>query len=253
MACAEGVFAPFDIDAKINSAYVVTGLLYGNGDFTKTLDIATRCGQDADCNPSSAGGVLGTILGYDKIPDYWKQRLKDAEDINFKYTLISLNKVYDIGYKHAVQNILAHGGTQQGDNMIIPVQQPTPVKLEQSFPNMYPADKIMLNTNIVETTFSFTGTGFIVSGAAQKKSNDTPDSVIEAELYIDGKKIETAKLPTDFTTRRYELFWQYGLPNGRHTVRMKVLNQNPDYSLWASHYIYYSDKPLNTSQTLTTF
>ena len=253
VACAEGVFAPFDIDAKINSAYVVTGLLYGNGDFTKTLDIATRCGQDADCNPSSAGGILGTILGYNKIPDLWKQSLKDAEDINFKYTFISLNKVYDIGYKQAVQNILAHGGKQQGDNVIIAVQQPTPVKLEQSFPNMYPADKIILNTAIVETTFSFTGTGFIVSGAAQKKSNDKPDSVIIAELYIDGKKVETAKLPTDFTTRRYELFWQYGLPNAKHTVRMKVLNQNPDYSLWASHYIYYTDKPLSGKQTLTTF
>src|SRR4051812_3225204 len=253
VACGEGVFAPFDIDAKINSAYVVTGLLYGNGDFTKTLDVATRCGQDADCNPSSVGGVLGTILGYNKIPDLWKQGLKDAEDINFKYTFISLNKVYDIGYKHAVQNILAHGGKLQGDNVIIAVQQPTQVKLEQGFPDMYAADKINLNTDIIETTFSFTGTGFIVSGAAEKKSNDKPDYVIEAELSVDGKKMDTVRLPTAFTTRRYELFWQYGLPNGKHTVTMKVLNPKDDYQLHAYHYITYTDKPLTSKQRLTTF
>ncbi|MGI8635313.1 MAG: ADP-ribosylglycohydrolase family protein, partial [Segetibacter sp.] len=56
VGCPDGVFMPFNIDAKVNAAYVAIGLLYGAGDFTKTLDITTRCGQDADCNPSSAGG-----------------------------------------------------------------------------------------------------------------------------------------------------------------------------------------------------
>ena len=69
------VFEPFDIDAKLNSAYVVLGLLYGEGDFGKTVSIATRAGQDSDCNPSSAAGILGTMLGYAKIPAYWKQGL----------------------------------------------------------------------------------------------------------------------------------------------------------------------------------
>jgi hypothetical protein len=54
VGCAEGVFAAFDIDARLNAAYVVLGLLYGNGDMTKTIAIATRSGQDSDCNPSSA-------------------------------------------------------------------------------------------------------------------------------------------------------------------------------------------------------
>ncbi len=44
--CPQGVHAPFSIDAKLNSAYVVMGLLYGNGDMERTLDIATRCGSD---------------------------------------------------------------------------------------------------------------------------------------------------------------------------------------------------------------
>ena len=89
IGCPDGVFAPFNIDATVNSAYVVIGLLYGQGDFGKTVEIATRCGQDADCNPSSAAGILGTMLGYDKIPAYWKLGLKEAEDIDFKYTSTS--------------------------------------------------------------------------------------------------------------------------------------------------------------------
>jgi hypothetical protein len=76
---------------------------------TKTMDVTTRAGQDADCNPSSSGGILGTILGYKNIPAYWKLGLKEAEDIDFKYTTISLNKVYDIGFKHGLEMIKRNG------------------------------------------------------------------------------------------------------------------------------------------------
>ena len=48
------ILRDFNIDAKINSAYVVLGLLYGEDDFDKTLDISTRAGQDSDCNPATA-------------------------------------------------------------------------------------------------------------------------------------------------------------------------------------------------------
>jgi hypothetical protein len=93
IGCPDGVFMPFDIDAKINAAYVVLGLLYGKGDYGKTLEIATRCGQDSDCNPASAGGILGAVIGYSDIPDYWKQGLDRVEDEDFKYTTMSLNDV----------------------------------------------------------------------------------------------------------------------------------------------------------------
>ncbi len=246
-ACADGVFAPFNIDAKLNSAYVVTGLLYGGGDFTKTLNITTRCGQDADCNPSSVGGILGTVLGYDKIPAYWKQSLQGAEDINFKYTDISLNKVYALSYKHAVQNILAHGGKVNGAATFIVLQQPQPVKLEQGFPDMYPADKIALYRPLTDTTFIFEGTGFIIGGEAQKKNSTAADYVLEATMSIDGGQAETVKLPTDFITRRHELFWKYGLPYGKHTISIKVLNPKSDYVLWGSNYFTYTNQPLPPS------
>ena len=44
IGCPDGVFVPFNIDATVNAAYVVLGLLYGNGDFTKPW--ISRPGQD---------------------------------------------------------------------------------------------------------------------------------------------------------------------------------------------------------------
>ena len=60
---------PFNIDAKINGAYIVMGLLYGNDDLDKTILVSMRCGQDSDCNPSNAGGALFTTRGYKNLPE----------------------------------------------------------------------------------------------------------------------------------------------------------------------------------------
>ena len=246
IACGEGVFNTFDIDSKINSAYVVLGLLYGNGDYTKSLEITTRCGQDADCNPSSVGGILGTMLGYKKIPAHWKMGLKDIEDMDFKYTTMSLNKTYSISFKHALENIQRNGGSFDGNNIHIKLQSPQPVKFEQGFTNMYPAAQNNFSKqNIKNISFDFEGTGFILRGEARKLKEDAADYDFEAELYIDGEKIETAKLPTNFTTRRYELFWKYGLANKKHNVQIKILNptENAEVNTW--DYIVYSDKPVS--------
>jgi hypothetical protein len=137
IGCPDGVFNAFNIDAKLNAAYIVLGLLYGNGDFKKTLEISARAGQDADCNPSSAGGILGTMLGYENIPAYWKMGLKEAEDIDFKYTSMSLNDVYKMGYKHALQVIQKNGGKISDSQISIPVETPQPVRFEQSFEGHY--------------------------------------------------------------------------------------------------------------------
>ena len=57
---------------RLNGAFVALGLLYGEGDFAKTLEVSARAGQDSDCNPSSAAGILGVMLGYNRIPEVWK-------------------------------------------------------------------------------------------------------------------------------------------------------------------------------------
>lgn len=243
IGCPEGIFVPFNIDAKVNAAYVVIGLLYGGNDFTKTLEITTRCGQDADCNPSTAGGILGTILGYDKIPAYWKMGLKEAENIDFKYTTMSLETVYAVGLKHALLNIERNGGKIKGDSIIIKTQQPVAVKFEKSFDGMYPISKIPVewSANKDAASFEFEGTGFVLKGETAQWAS-TSDFVFHTQVYVDGKLIESPELPASYTTRRYELCWKYDLPKGKHMVQMKILNPSKEYVFRISEAVIYSDK-----------
>ena len=243
--CPDGIFDPFDIDAKINSGYVVMALLYGNGDYGKTLALAARAGQDADCNPSTVGGILGTMLGYDHIPDYWKMGLAEAEDIPFKYTDISLNRIYAISLKQAIQNITRHGGSVKGDKVEIAAQQPEPVAFEESFPKVYPVLKKDFAQDIGDVSFSFEGTGFVLRGSAGNKDTTGSDYVFSAEISIDGKITETVQLPTNFTIRRNDLCWAYALPHAKHTVRVRLLNPNGHFQLQCSDYIVFSDKPVS--------
>jgi len=245
VGCPDGVFHPFNIDAKVNAAYVVIGLLYGEADFTKTLEISTRTGQDADCNPSSAGGILGTIIGYKNIPAYWKQGLNEAEDIDFKYTTISLHDVYEIGFKHALQNIENHGGKVEGDQVTLSVQTPVAVKFEKSFDGLYPINKIPVTWSEArdEISFEYEGTGFVLKGSASPWAN-TSDYVFDTELYLDNELIEKPQLPVHFTRRRHEFAWKYQVPKGKHTVKLKILNPSRDHNLYSSEAIIYSDQPV---------
>jgi len=207
------------------------------------LEITTRCGQDADCNPSTAGGVLGTLLGYDRIPSYWKKDLQEAEDIKFKYTSISLDDVYKMGYTQALKNIQKNGGSVNGNKISVSLQKPVPVKWEKSFPNLYPKEKKTVSWSVAtnDITFDYEGTGFVLKGETARWG-DHSDFVIHAELYVDGKKEETFSLPASFTTRRYELCWKYDLPEGRHSVRVNFLNASPDHPVTDTEVVIYSGK-----------
>src|SRR5690554_6070612 len=137
VGCPDGVFVPLNIDAKVNSAYVAIGLLYGAGDFFQTMDIATRCGQDSDCNAATAVGVLGTMIGYDKIPQKWTAALERVVDRNFEYTETSLNELYAMGLRHALLVIESEGGKVNDNSVTIQTQVPQPVRYEKSFEGHY--------------------------------------------------------------------------------------------------------------------
>jgi hypothetical protein len=221
VGCPDGVFVPFNIDAVINSAYIIIGLLYGEGNFDRTIDIATRCGQDSDCNPASAGGILGTILGYSRIPERWMKNLREVEDINFAYTSISLNKTYQMSYNQALGLIGRNGGSQAADNVTIAVQKPVPVRYEKGFEGHYPTARIDIDDVIADVgEVEFEGIGIVFNGQVRGGK----DYVAEAEMYIDGQLAERVKLPAAYTTRRHDLFWKYQLPPGRHTASFRWLN-----------------------------
>ena len=87
------------------------GILYGEGDFKKTVEIACRCGQDSDCNPSSAGGIIGAMLGYDKLPRDWREALDKIKGRKFSFTNYSFDSICASTLKRAEQNVINGGGT----------------------------------------------------------------------------------------------------------------------------------------------
>ena len=223
IGCPYGVFDSFNIDAKINSAWIVVGLLYGKGDFGRTLEISTRCGDDSDCNPASAGGILATMIGYKHIPAYWKQGLTEVEDVDFKYTTISLNDAYKLSYKHALEMIKRNGGKIGDDKVTIKLQKPKLVKTEVAFEGHWPVKRRKLDLTLKDTvSFEFEGIGFTVRGAAKKKGPEHHTLVVD--VYIDGKLSETTKLPTNYHDRKHTPFWKYQLKDGKHKVDLKVKN-----------------------------
>ncbi len=245
IGCPDGVFDAFNIDAKINAAYIVIGLLYGDGDFSKTVDISTRCGQDSDCNPASAGGILGTMIGYDKIPDYWKQGLDQVEDMDFKYTTISLNDVYDMSYRHALKMISRNGGKEGEEEVIIPLENPAPVKYEKAFEGHFPVKNIpvyesqLLNGGKTSYAFSFVGKGFVIRGGAWKLPGFTDEKDLMVDVYIDDELVEEVVLPTLYRARRHDIAWKYHLEDGDHNVRIQWKNPAVGYKIEVSKVIAY--------------
>lgn len=258
IGCPDGAHSDFNIDAKINSAYVVLGLLYGDGDFGKTMEISTRAGQDSDCNPATAGAIVGTIIGYDQIPEYWGKGLELIEDIDFQHTSTSLNDVYEISYRHALELIIKNGGEVTESEVKIKVQEPEIAPLEQNFPGYELADNIEINKRLTsddsqELEVEFEGVGVVLKGRARHIDFDdkyalesdeetVKDYTLIVEFYIDEQLSKTMELPLYFIERAHELFYQYELPDGKHTLKLKITNPHDKVYLDVRNMIVYQKK-----------
>lgn len=248
IGCPEGVYAAFNIDAVINSAYILVGLLYGEGDFFKTIDISTRCGQDSDCNPASAAGILGTMLGYSQIPEYWMPNLREVEDRNFAYTDISLNKVYQMSFDQALQVIGRNGGSIGEEDVHIKIQQPEPVRFEEAFTGHWPVAVVDVRKPIGEAgTLEFNGNGVVVRysmGRDRGFRMPEGDYVARVEVWLDGTLSETVVLPLQHQSRKQELYYKYNLPKGDHTLSFKWLNPDP-MGMTINSIVVYNDVPVH--------
>ena len=129
-----GTATDFNIDAKINGAYIVMGLLYGEGDMDQTIIVSMRCGLDSDCNPSNAAGILATSLGIENLPEKYKTGIDNTTKFSFTaYDFPSLLKVCEALCRDAV--ISAGGSIELNDEgveeFVIPIQEPVLAPLEQ--------------------------------------------------------------------------------------------------------------------------
>lgn len=61
-----------------NAGACVLSMLYGGGDFARTIEIAAMCGWDADCNAGNVGTVLGVLGGIEGIQVRYREPIRDT-------------------------------------------------------------------------------------------------------------------------------------------------------------------------------
>lgn len=65
-------------EAPSNVTYALLGLLWGDGDFKKSMIYAINCGDDTDCTAATVGSILGILGGTEAIPEDWRRHIGDG-------------------------------------------------------------------------------------------------------------------------------------------------------------------------------
>ena len=63
--------------APANVAFVLLGMLYGGGDFKRSMILAIDCGDDTDCTGATLGSLFGILYGMEGIPEDWSRHIGD--------------------------------------------------------------------------------------------------------------------------------------------------------------------------------
>jgi len=241
-----GAGSTFNIDAKLNGAYIVMGLLYGEGDPLKTLEISTRCGQDSDCNPSNALAVLGVIKGFSNLPLNMQKGVSDIGDSIFIHTTYSFNSAVNSTYKYALNLIAKDGGKVTDNRILVKTQLPAAPGLEVAFPDIvfdkrvsiFEKEEWSFNGNWKshevagrdrqlrrqslfaekagdEVLIKFSGTGISIEGNWYKDGG-------KADIYVDDKLHRTIDTYYDFAGQQHTAsIWHIlNLSPGDHKVRI---------------------------------
>ena len=243
-----GAGSAFNIDAKLNGAYIVMGLLYGEGDPLKTLEISTRCGQDSDCNPSNALAVLGVINGFSGLPANMQEGVRVIGDSLFIHTTYSFNSAIESTFNYALDLIAKNGGISDGNEIKIKSQSPSAPPLEITFPDLVFDRRITIFDEALwsfkgewetreardrnglsikqsmyaqgrgdEAEIVFEGTGISLTGNWFKDGG-------KADVFVDGILHRTVDTYYYFAGQQHiETIWHVtGLQPGEHKVRLVV-------------------------------
>jgi len=246
IGCPEGVFKPLNNDAKINAAWITIGLLYGRGDFARTITITTRCGDDTESNAAAAGGIVGTLLGFSRIGPEWLQGLKEVEKFSPKGLDISFEEAPSISLKLALENIKKNGGQIYGEKISLPLKKNIPpLPLEINFFGHFPRERRELNLRLSEisseTTIEFEGTGFVINGRIIKKVPE--DHTYRVAMVIDGRLAGASVLPAHPFLQNPTPFFHYKLRPGKHRLFLQIGEPSPKADIELREIIIYDKKP----------
>jgi hypothetical protein len=180
------------------------------------------------------------MIGYDKIPELWRAGIPALADRKFAYTRYSFDEIVRSTIRRAEKVVESVGGKVTAEGLEVPRQEPEPAKLEQWSPGA-PMKRVSTadpawswkgawsdgsmdlwgetipnkttSTAGAEATFSFEGTGVVLAGVCSQEGG-------RAHVYVDGQDASGAEAWIPERTHDNALWHVYGLPAGKHTVRL---------------------------------
>ncbi|MFA6075750.1 MAG: ADP-ribosylglycohydrolase family protein [Negativicutes bacterium] len=91
-----------------NAGVVTLALLYGSGSLSRTVEIATMCGWDTDCNAGNAGTIAGVAYGIASVEAHYRRPINDmlvASCISGSLNIVDIptfvKEITRIGYRVA--------------------------------------------------------------------------------------------------------------------------------------------------------
>ena len=60
-----------------NTAIMLYGMLYGNNEFNRTMQLIAEAGRDTDCNLGNVGSILAMMVGLENIDEKWIKPIND--------------------------------------------------------------------------------------------------------------------------------------------------------------------------------
>lgn len=128
------------LDAKMCSAFTVIGLLYGEGDIQKSMELTVSCAHDSDSTAAATAGILATIQGYSALDAKYKNGL--IEDQMFKYSQSTVDRVVD-RCDRLIREIVAREGGKiayvDGVLSIVIPEEAQAAEIEEYQNSKYPA------------------------------------------------------------------------------------------------------------------
>ena len=114
-------------DAGINFASSIVSLLYGEGDYKKTIRIGTLAGWDSDNPTATWGGLLGLLYGYAGLEEHFEKSdfsdgyLISRTRYNFPVALDNFTDMASRGLG-IIDDVVVNGmgGSIDGSNWVIP-------------------------------------------------------------------------------------------------------------------------------------
>lgn len=84
-----------------NAAIVAAALLYGGGDYGKSICLAVQAGFDTDCNGATVGSVVGMLMGTTAISSEWSAPIHNTLDTSiFGVGKVTVDQMVDLTMKH---------------------------------------------------------------------------------------------------------------------------------------------------------